>query len=414
MADYSSKYFKSLNIFVESESPFKVIFRQTNPFCLLPSWISENNYQFEGKIIPYFNDGNYDSLSGSVVDKKFTSDEHSMGSFWIGKCTIKGYKYPIEIEGQFFRSEYSASPEYWITAEKRKHVEDFIEDLKLFEYSMFMKKSKDYILIYPNQEQLRPNLSWNDIILPSEIFLDIKTNIDSFFASKDLFKKFKIPYKRGILIVGKPGNGKSTLMKVIASQYREYAFVVFEGGENKDMDDVIDSLKIAQRMAPAFVLIEDLDKTYTESKASLSSLLNAMDGISATEGIFVIATSNEPGNIDDALLERPSRFDRVYTISLPEHKTALELLKRKAIGFSENFLESIAEKCVAENFSMAMIQETVIDAFLKASVEKREPTQEHLEQSFQQMLKQKHDIKQIKEKGDAGAAVDPIGFLRQS
>jgi ATP-dependent 26S proteasome regulatory subunit len=78
---------------------------------------------------------------------------------------------------------------------------------------------------------------------------------------------------------------------------------------------------------------------------------------------LVIATSNEPGTLDPALLHRPSRFDRVWRFPLPKYEQRLALLrKRGAEYFSEPALEEAARK--SEGFTMAYVQEIVVNALL--------------------------------------------------
>lgn len=408
-----SEHYIDFDSLAKEKMVCKVVFQYTRPFNYIPLWAKENNYTLDGIIIPYFKklhrfDDFAEELQENEIVKKIALDKKFQGDLWLGKCSLKGYKHSLEFEA-ISLDPFLDSYEFWIHALENNHIYEFLKELNIFVEKIDNKDKISKIFIYPEKTFPRPNLSWDSVVLPEEIKEDIKMNIESFFSSKDVFKKLNIPYKRGMLVVGKPGNGKSTLMKVIASQYRESSFFLFESNKDSTVDDLICMLKRASQMSPAIALIEDLDKVINESKVNLSSFLNAMDGLTASEGVLIIATSNEPGNIDPALIERPSRFDRVYSVSLPDYKTACALLKLRIPEFTEEFLLRLSKMCVDKKFSMAMIQEIIVHAALKSMFEKRQFTEKDLEDSFYKMSKQKNEIRGIKETGDT-QSTGSIGF----
>src|SRR5699024_3728562 len=72
--------------------------------------------------------------------------------------------------------------------------------------------------------------------------------------------------------------------------------------------------EMANKMAPVILIVEDIDSMPTESR---SVFLNALDGATTKEGIFIIGTTNYPEKIDPALINRAGRFDRAYEIKQP-------------------------------------------------------------------------------------------------
>jgi SpoVK/Ycf46/Vps4 family AAA+-type ATPase len=82
----------------------------------------------------------------------------------------------------------------------------------------------------------------------------------------------------------------------------------------------------ARQVAPCILALEDMDGLIT--KENRTQFLNEMDGFQNNEGMLIIASSNHPGRIDEALLKRPSRFDRVFHIGPPVLEERMEFCRR--------------------------------------------------------------------------------------
>ncbi len=233
---------------------------------------------------------------------------------------------------------------------------------------------------------LRSKCSWDDLILPNGISMDIKTNVEAFFESKDKYKELGIPYRRGFLFIGPPGNGK-TLTARILTTYRKISFINVLVKSDLAEEQVGAALNFASAYAPSILLFEDLDKIRQCRELSLSYLLNRLDGLDVTEGVLVIATSNEPQKLDPALLHRPSRFDRIWTFPLPEYEQRFALLKKLGSArFSQEALEKAASE--TSGFSMAYVQEVITSAFLTSICAKEKTADKHLAQSLAVLKKQ--------------------------
>ncbi len=152
--------------------------------------------------------------------------------------------------------------------------------------------------------------------------------------------------------------------------------------------DVEYAFYLASKNVPAVLLFEDLDKLVQSEHISLSHFLNILDGLKVMDGVLVIATSNDPGKLDPALLHRPSRFDRVWKFSLPKYEQRLALLERKgAHYFSKAALEQAARK--SDGFSMAYVQEIVVNALLECAHVDIVPSDAHLLRSVETLKKQR-------------------------
>ncbi len=209
-----------------------------------------------------------------------------------------------------------------------------------------------------SDEEIRTELlEWDDIILPDAQIKDIRLSIDSFLRSGDLFRSRGIPYKRGILFAGAPGNGKTMLCKVIASQSR-LPFILHSMNADPYHSDIDHAFEQALELSPSIICFEDLD-LISNSPTELGYLLNKLDGIEPLEGILVLATTKKPEDIDPALRNRPSRFDRVYRISLPDDLGREQML-RKYFGNSLGgaLLDEVVK--LTDGFSMAYLKELFI------------------------------------------------------
>jgi cell division protease FtsH len=150
----------------------------------------------------------------------------------------------------------------------------------------------------------------------------------------------KIP--KGVLLIGPPGTGKTLLAKAIAGE-AGVPFFSISGSEFVEMfvgvgaSRVRDLFKKAKENSPCIVFIDEIDAVgrqrgagigggNDEREQTLNQLLTEMDGFEGNSGIIIIAATNRPDVLDQALL-RPGRFDRQVTVDLPSYNGRLGILQ---------------------------------------------------------------------------------------
>jgi hypothetical protein len=222
------------------------------------------------------------------------------------------------------------------------------------------------------------------IYLPTSIKNDIEQQVMSFFSDQLAFVKFNIPYRRGFLFVGSPGGGKTMMIRhLIRECHARFSpcFMSLNIKKGTNEDEVANFFEAAARRAPCMVILEDLDSLTKESSVSRSALLNQLDGLKPRKGLLVIGTTNNPEDIDPALIHRPSRFDRIWIFEMPDKKLRREYLEHSLPGADPGLITDISEKTA--DWSFAYLNELRTTASILAIQKGSESvTAEHIDQAF--------------------------------
>ena len=223
----------------------------------------------------------------------------------------------------------------------------------------------------------RPVIScnWDDIVLDYKVRSLLKDDFESFFERQAWFLENKLPFRRGYLLHGPPGNGKSTAVRAMMTSKALTAYTMrFFDPDSGDSD--LDRLfELAVENRPSMVLLEDLDRAFpktgeTKSKISLQQLLNNLDGVNSGEGIVVVATANEPEILDKAILRRPGRFDRVVHFPNPCAALRQQYLQQLNPSLPARHLKLCVEQ--SDGLSFAQLREVHVVAGQRAFERKGE------------------------------------------
>lgn len=166
----------------------------------------------------------------------------------------------------------------------------------------------------------------DSVVLSGDKAARVVHDIEEFRAAGDWYLQMGIPYRRGYLLHGPPGCGKSSFIVGLAG-YLDTAICMLSLG-NRHLDD--EGLNMLLNSAPqrSIVLLEDVDRAFSQdSRVTLSGLLNSIDGVAAQEGRLLFMTTNHPERLDPALV-RPGRADVRVEIGLASEDQARRLFLR--------------------------------------------------------------------------------------
>ncbi len=219
-----------------------------------------------------------------------------------------------------------------------------------------------------------PEVSREQIILPDEVLSVLERNTVGFFQNAQRLIDSGRSAKRGLLLFGKPGTGKTFTARWLA-QATPGLTVLLMSGEQLWL--IRECCQIARMLAPSLVIMEDVDliaSARDESRhplyqVTLHQLLNEMDGIDAPAPILFLLTTNRPDAIEPAIASRPGRIDQAIEYPLPNADCRRQLIELYGRGLDLNLedMDSIVKR--TEGASPAFIQEMLRKAALFAAEE---------------------------------------------
>ncbi|KAG9317491.1 P-loop containing nucleoside triphosphate hydrolase protein [Chiua virens] len=215
--------------------------------------------------------------------------------------------------------------------------------------------------------------SWVNVIMKEENKRALQKDVYGFFKSEMTYKKLSIPWKRGLILYGPPGNGKTITIKVIMKTCTEQGFTPlyvksFQSfqGEEGAMQAIFSK---ARQLAPCVLILEDLDSLINDRNRSF--FLNQLDGLEGNDGLLVIASTNHFNRLDPGLSNRPSRFDRKYLFGDPDRQERVlyakywqeKLNDNDKISFPDSLVEEVAEMTL--EFSFAYLKEAFVSTLVR-------------------------------------------------
>ena len=259
----------------------------------------------------------------------------------------------------------------WIIAETEEIAESFLLDV-----ARKTNDPGDSMLVFSDgywgrSRQLYQsvqNSNFDDLILPEQLKAGIRSDFGQFLKARKQYEALQIPWRRGALFIGPPGNGKTHCLRALlrelsipslyvqSLQHRYYE-------SEQLLKKVFDR---ARELRPCVLLFEDLDALVNEKNQSF--FLNQLDGFEKNEGLIVLATTNHPERIDGAIIDRPSRFDRKYHFELPDEDQRRLFLQQWQSQLSEKaeWTNEVVARLAADtkDFSYAYLKELVVSSLL--------------------------------------------------
>lgn len=210
----------------------------------------------------------------------------------------------------------------------------------------------------------------NTVILPKGQLQSIIRDIQEFMSTstKEWYQKHGLPHRRSLLFHGIPGSGKTSSIRVLAGLFRLNACFLSLTGHNFDNQALQDA--ISQIPDRALLVVEDCDALFREDRKTegataltFSAFLNCLDGLSSTDGIITILTTNHIEKLDPALI-RGGRVDRRFEFLPPDQVQIADLFlsfyKDAARALAVKFAKRVLERKETEARCIATLQQHFI------------------------------------------------------
>lgn len=195
------------------------------------------------------------------------------------------------------------------------------------------------------------------LVLPDSRSEEVVNEIERFWNLKDRFKKYGLVHKRGFLLWGPPGSGKTCTVTLVMDKLVKKGGIAILCSEPGVTSMLLASLREIEPERPVTVVLEDIDAII--EKNDESAVLNLLDGEKSISNVVFLATTNYPEKLDGRVTNRPSRFDRVVKIGMPNDAARRIYLESRQLDLSPEEIGRWVE--ASKGFSIAHIKELVVN-----------------------------------------------------
>lgn len=271
-----------------------------------------------------------------------------------------------------FTQRCYSSRHHWIIAKDITLAEGFF--VEVCEWS---SQVRGEVLVFSDGEWVKnrelydaiKSATFDSLILRDGLKQEIQADFAQFFLSREAYGRYSIPWKRGVLFIGPPGNGKTHAIKALVNQLGKPCLYVkgFKSEYATDQENIRQVFQRARMTTPCLLILEDLDSMIDDT--SRAFFLNELDGFETNTGVVVLATTNHPDRLDPAILDRPSRFDRKYHFNLPAgaersaYIAAWNLELQPELRISGTVALEVVQQ--TEGFSFAYLKELFLSSMME-------------------------------------------------
>jgi AAA+ superfamily predicted ATPase len=203
--------------------------------------------------------------------------------------------------------------------------------------------------------QLQAVISDNIVELPETANVHVLNGMKIFWKRKDRYEKFGFVYKRGVLLWGPPGSGKSVTINLLMKELISLDGIVLLCGHPDYLAHMLQRIRQMEPDRPIIVVMEDIDEII--EKHGEHSILSMLDGENQIANVVYVATTNYPQKLGPRIINRPSRFDERIKVDMPSAVARRAYLKFAAPDLTEDELDKWVKD--TENFSVAHLRELV-------------------------------------------------------
>ncbi len=234
------------------------------------------------------------------------------------------------------------------------------------------------------------------IELPEASHLRVLQGIRKFWGVKERYQRHGLVYKRGVLLWGPPGGGKTVTVQLLIQEIvKVHDGVVLIAGNPELTIKMLGFLRMIEPNRPLIVVLEDVDEIIMHHGEH--GLLAILDGEHQTDNVVYCATTNYPNKLGARIVNRPSRFDERIKIGMPSPAARLAYLNHAATGIDAGTLSQWVED--TDGMSIAHLRELVVATLC-------------LEQEYSEVLERLRGMA-IMPKEEDGMRLKDVGLLAQ-
>ena len=235
-----------------------------------------------------------------------------------------------------------------------------------------------------------PELSWDDIVLTEDQRSMLDRHALTFLKRLNKYKDVGMRTSRGLLLLGPPGTGKTLCCSILINLCQNCTIVYVSRNAISERGQIDEIYSLARLLAPSLVVVEDIDTLGGLDREMgdhplLGEFLNCLAGVENNEGVITLATTNYSNRLDQALADRPGRFDVRINFKHPD-ASARRLILEKYLDKCNTGglnLRTLVKK--TEGWSGAYLRELVNIAIMVSTDHDDVITQEILEEAFKEL-----------------------------
>jgi PII-like signaling protein len=217
---------------------------------------------------------------------------------------------------------------------------------------------------------VRPHVAREQVVLPEELLAEIERQVIGVARHADRLLASGQHLKRGILLYGAPGTGKTHTVSYLVGRLPEVTVIVISG---QALGRIREACSVARTLQPAMIVVEDVDliaeqRTFRPGEHPLLfQLLNEMEGLNSAADVTFLLTTNRADLLEPALAARPGRVDLAAELPLPDADARGQLIRLYQCGLVLDGvdLDAVIER--TEGVTAAFLKELLRKAALLAA-----------------------------------------------